>query len=189
MHVARLPVREDRVGSAVDLLAVDLGRFPAMWPAYQRGLREAYAEIGVGDLATGPELPAGVTAIVVAMTPNREVVGGVQLRRRSEIGQFTGRADIAAAIAERVLEGVDEAGGCWVDPAWRGAGLSTALVREILRVAAGGGRWTVTLANQFSIGTAIRSGFVPDQRFRDLLFPDGRFRSTLCWFDHHGEGQ
>jgi hypothetical protein len=30
---------------------------------------------------------------------------------------------------------------------------------------------------------------VPDQRFRDLLFPDGRFRSTLCWFDHHGEGQ
>ncbi|MEJ3747432.1 GNAT family N-acetyltransferase [Actinomycetes bacterium KLBMP 9797] len=192
MPAARLPVRDDRGGIAVgdvDLLAADLGRFPAVWPVYQRGLHEVYSGIGAGDLAMGPELPAGVTTVVVASTPGEEIVGGVLLREYTEIARYTGLVQIAAAIAERVPDGVNEIGGCWIRPAWRGAGLGSALVREVVRVAVGGGRWTVTLANQFSIGLGVRAGFVPDPRFRDLPFPDSRFRSTLCWFDHHGEGR
>jgi RimJ/RimL family protein N-acetyltransferase len=189
MPAAQLPVRDDRGGIAVDLLVVDLGRFPAVWPAYQRGLREVYSEIGAGDLAVGTELHACVTAVVVASTPDDESVGGVLLRERTEVAQYTGLAGIAAAVAERVPDGVNEIGGCWVRPAWRGTGLGTALVREVVRAAAGRGRWTVTLANQFSVGSGIRAGFVPDARFRDLPFPDSRFRSTLCWFDHYGAGR
>ena len=192
MPAARLPVRDDRGGTAVgdlDLLAADLGRFPAVWPEYQRGLHEVYSGIGAGDLAIGPELPAYVTTVVVARTPGKEMVGGVLLRERTEIARYAGLAQIAAAIAERVPDGVNEIGGCWIRPAWQGAGLGTALIREVVRAAAGAGRWTVTLANQSSIGLAMRAGFVPDARFRDLPFPDSRFRSALCWFDHDGEGR
>jgi GNAT superfamily N-acetyltransferase len=173
----------------VGLLTVELGRFPSVWPAYQRGLHEVYSGMGVDGLVLGPELPAGVTAVVVASTTGAEVVGGVLLRARAEIGRGTGLARIAAAIAERAPDGVTEIGGCWILPGWRGNGLGAALVRQVIRAAAGGGRWTVTLANQFSVGLAVRAGCVPDTRFRDLPFPDSRFRSTLCWFDHHGEGR
>jgi RimJ/RimL family protein N-acetyltransferase len=182
MPAARSPVRDD-----VDLLVADLGRFPAIWPAYQRGLREVYAELGVGGLSMGPE-PPRATTVVVAVAPDGELAGGVLLREHTEIARHTGSTGMAAAIGERVPDGVNEIGGCWVRPAWRGSGLGTALVREVAAAAAGGGRWTVTLANQFSIGLGRRAGFVPDARFRDLPFPDGRFRSTLCWLDH-GEGR
>lgn len=131
-------------------------------------------------------MPAGVTKVAVAKAPGGWLVGGVLHRERPEIARYTGRADIAAAIAERRLQGVDEIGGCWIHPDWRSGGLATELVREVLAVA--GARWTVTLANQFSLGAAVRAGFVPDIRFRDFPFPDKRFRSTLCWFDR-GEGQ
>ncbi|WP_158847663.1 GNAT family N-acetyltransferase [Saccharothrix deserti] len=173
----------------IDLLTADLRRFPAVWPAYQRGLHEVYAGIGAGDLAVGPELPAGVTTVVVAGAPGEEIIGGVLLRESTEIAQQTGLAHIAVAIAEREPDGVNEIGGCWIRPAWRGTGLGAALAGEAVRAATGRGRWTVTLANQFSLGISIRAGFVPDARFRDLPFPDSRFRSALCWFDHHGEGR
>lgn len=186
MSAARLPVRDDR---AVRLRAVDLAGLPAVWPTYQRGLHEVYCEIGAGDLAVGPELPAGVTTVVVAGTSSGEIVGGVLLRERTGIAQHPGLAHLADAIAERVPDGVNEIGGGWIRPAWRGAGLGTALVREVLVAAADGGRWTVAFANQFSVRVGVRVGFVPDARFRDLPFPDSRFRSTLCWFDHQGVRQ
>lgn len=186
MSATPVPVHDGRAGTAVDLRAVDPCRFPAVWRAYQRGLHEVYSGIGAGDLAMEPELPVGVTAVVVAGASGGEVVGGVLLRERPEVARHVGLAHLAAAIAERVPDGVTEAGGCWTDPAWRGTGLATELVREVVRAAAGGGRWTVTLANQFSVGIGIRAGFVPDARFTDLPFPNGRFRSTLCWFDHRG---
>jgi RimJ/RimL family protein N-acetyltransferase len=132
-------------------------------------------------------LPACVTTVVVSSTPDEGIIGGVLLRKHTDIAQYTGLAHVAAAIAERVPDGVNEIGGCWVRPAWRGSGLGAALVREVVRASAGDGRWTVTLANQFSVGLALRAGFVPDARFRDLPFPDSRFRSTLCWFDHRGD--
>ncbi|CAM3741150.1 GNAT family N-acetyltransferase [Kibdelosporangium persicum] len=222
MTASRLPVR-------ARVLAVDLSRFPKVWPAYRRGLHEVYAEIGAGDLAIGPELPVGVTKVVVAFPPNPpslpdtlsplgntrtpentsrrqipslgeplfsseaqgsdsfgDVVGGVLLRDRTEIGRYTGLTQVADAIAERAPQGVNEIGGCWIHPAWRGARLGTTLVREAVRASAGDVRWTVALANQFSVGISAYAGFVPDPRFRDLPFPDNRFRSTLCWFDHRG---
>jgi RimJ/RimL family protein N-acetyltransferase len=180
MTAARSPVR-------ADVLTADLNRLPTVWPAYRHGLYEAYREIGAGDLAIGPGLPAGVSKVVVAIASPRDIVGGVLLRERAEIGRYTGLAQVADAIAERVPEGVNEIGGCWISPAWRGAGLGTTLVREALRAAAGEVRWTVALANQFSVGISAYVGFVPDPRFRDLPFPDNRFRSTLGWFDHRGE--
>ncbi len=190
MAVDRLPVRDPATtAGGVGLVAADPVRHPDLWQAYQRGLREVYAGIGAGDLAAGPEVPAGVTTVVLAATPGEELVGGVLLRERTGIPRQTGLPHVALAIAERVPEGVNEIGGGWVRPGRRGRGLGTALIREVLGAAAGSGRWTVTLANQFSVGVSVRAGFVPDERFRDLAFPDRRFRSTLCWFDHGGEGR
>lgn len=176
-----------RVGGA-DLRTADPGRDAAGWQTYQRGLREVYSGIGVADLAVGPDVPTRVTAIVLA-TVDDEVVGGILLRDLTVIGERTGLPRLADAIAERGPEGVNELGGCWLRPGHRGAGIGTALVEAALSAAGGGGRWTVALANQFSVGVSVRTGFVPDERFRDLPFPDRRFRSTLCWFDHRGEGR
>lgn len=157
----------------------------AVWPAYRRGLLEVYAGIGAADLAAGPDLPPGVATVVVARTADEEIVGGVVLRENAEIAQHPGLENIATVIAEREP---NEIGGCWLRPAWRGTGIATGLVREAVKAAGEQGRrWTVTLANQFSLRAAVRAGFVPDARFRDLPFPDSRFRSTLCWFDHQGE--
>jgi GNAT superfamily N-acetyltransferase len=185
MTADRVP---DRAVDVVDLRTADPGRHPDVWRTYQRGLHEVYAGIGVTGLSLGPRVPAGVTAVVLAAA-DREVVGGVLLRDHTAIPEQTGLPDLAAAIADRVPEGVNEIGGCWVRPGRQGAGLGTALAGAAVRTAAGNGRWTVTLANQFSIGLSARVGFAPDERFRDLPFPDGRFRSTLCWFDHLGEGR
>jgi RimJ/RimL family protein N-acetyltransferase len=182
MATARVP---DRAVDGVELRPADPGRHPDVWQTYQRGLYEVYSGIGAADLALGPRVPAGVTAVVLAVA-DREVVGGVLLRDHTAIPEQTGLPHLAAAIAERVPEGVNEIGGCWIRPGRQGSGLGTALAEEALRAAAGRVRWTVTLANQFSVGLGVRVGFVPDERFRDLPFPDGRFRSTLCWFDHFG---
>jgi RimJ/RimL family protein N-acetyltransferase len=171
---------------AVELRTADPGRDAAVWRTYQRGLHEVYAGIGASDLALGPEAPAGVTTVVLAASAD-EVVGGILLRAHAVIPAETGSPDLVAAVDERRPEGVHELGGCWIRPGHQGTGVATALAEAALRAVAGSGRWTVALANQFSVGVAVRVGFVPDERFRDLPFPDGRFRSTLCWFDHRGE--
>lgn len=176
----------DPVVAGVDLRTADPRRDPAAWRTYQRGLREVYAGIGADEVALGPEVPAGVTAVVLASADD-EVVGGILLRDRAGIPEQTGLPHLAAAIAERVAEGVNEIGGCWMRPDHQGTGIATALAEAALRAAAGRVRWTVALANQSSLGIGLRIGFVPDERFRDLPFPDHRFRSTLCWFDHRGE--
>lgn len=186
MAADRVP---EHLADAVELRTADPGRDAAAWRTYQRGLSEVYSGIGAADLVPGPEVPADVTAVVLAAAAD-EVVGGILLRARTVIPAETGSPHLAAAIAERGPEGVNEIGGCWIRPGHQGTGVGTALAGAALRAAgAGSGRWTVTLANQFSVGVGVRVGFVPDERFRDLPFPDGRFRSTLCWFDHRGTGR
>ncbi|MEU4745409.1 GNAT family N-acetyltransferase [Actinosynnema sp. NPDC023658] len=190
MPADRLTVRGAPTGATaadISLLTVDPSRFPAVWEAYRHGLDEVCSGIGAGGAIPGPEAPAGVTTVVVAATPDQEVVGGVLLRDRTDVPRRTGLPHLAAAVAERLPEGVSEVGGCWVLPACRGRGLGVALVREAVQVVAGRGRWTVALANRSGLGTAVRAGFVPDDRFRDLPLPDARSPRTLCWFDHCAE--
>jgi GNAT superfamily N-acetyltransferase len=169
----------------IDLLSAPVSRHPAVWPRYQKGLFDAYSALGAGHLAPGPELPVMLTDVVLAVTHSGEVLGGVRLRAGTELPRYDGLSCLSEAIAEREAEGVDEATGIWVHAAARGLGLGEALMRAIASVAAETGkRWTVGFANQLNLGPTERAGFARDERFVDLPFPDGRFRSTLVWFDH-----
>ena len=173
----------------IALLAADVAREPAVWAAYQRGLHDTYAALGAAHLAPGPAGPRVATTVVLARNADGGVIGGCRLRAGTDIGGYDRieqvAPGIAAVIAAREADGLEEASGSWVIPEALGLGLGTALLQAVVTLATGTpARWTIGLANQNNLRPAHRAGFEVDGRYADLPFPDERYRSTLMWIDH-----
>jgi ribosomal protein S18 acetylase RimI-like enzyme len=71
----------------------------------------------------------------------------------------------------------------WVDPAWRGAGLGTRLLRHLEALAGAAGMSTVRLDTNQTLAEAIalygRAGYRPIARYNDNPYAEAWFEKVL----------
>ena len=92
-------------------------------------------------------------------------------------------APVACGGLQEIAPGVDEVKRMWVDPAWRGAGLGSRLLRHLEDAARGRGRGVVRLDTNQALTEAIamyeRAGYRRIERYNDNPYAEVFFAKTL----------
>ncbi len=172
---------------------------PAMWASYLDGARRSYRRHGVERAIEYPQVRDGhSTALFVAATDDgNRVVGGLRVQGRlarpeqahamEEWAGRPGTAEMHEQIADRLPFGVIEIKAVWVDDDTdHRAALIAALARafvhamDVMDV-----RYALCTAAGHAVTSWQTSGGVVANDVAAVAYPDGRYRTTLMWWDRH----